>query len=179
MVGQVKVVGILMLVHGITVILMGAVLVAGGVIMLFVPPPPGGGPEPYLLAAIYGLWGLLIVACGVVNSVAGYLTMNFRGRVFSLVSLFTNILVLMSCYCALTAIAMMIYGLIVMFQPDVARAFELVAGGASPEDVVGRLTRRYDDPRDDYDDVYRPRRDWDDDRRYRDDDQFDDDYDRR
>lgn len=178
MVGQVKVVGILMLVHGITVILMGGVLVTAGVVMLFAPTPPGGGPEPYILAAVYGVWGLLVIACGVLNSVAGYLTMSFRARVFSLVALFSNILVLLTCYCAITAIGMMVYGLVVLFQPDVARAFRLVADGASPDDVVGRFTRRYNDARDDFDDVYRPRREWDDDRRGRDEDLHDD-YDRR
>jgi hypothetical protein len=171
MVGQVKVVGILMLVHGITVIIMGGILAALGIMMLGVGPAGGGaGPEPWIFAIIYIAWGFLVLACGVLNAVGGVRVMTFRNRVLGLVALFSNILVLFSCYCALTAIGMMVYGLIVLFQPDVVHAFEMVARGATPEEVVGRLTRRYDDARDDYDEMNRPRRDWDDDRESRRDD---------
>jgi hypothetical protein len=175
MVGQVKVVGILMLVHGITVMVMGGFLAAIGPVMMFmVPPPPpggaGGAPPPMLFAVIYIVWDGVILICGLLNAIAGFRVMKFRGRILAIVALFTNVVVLFSCYCAMTAIAMMVYGLIVLFHADVARAFDLVADGATPEEVVGRLTPRYDDPRDDYDEVHRPRRDWERERRRQDED---------
>jgi|SoiMethySBSTD1v2_1073268.scaffolds.fasta_scaffold194602_2 hypothetical protein len=185
MVGQVKIVGILMIVHGLTVMIMGGILAALGIMMAGAAPPggggPGGPPDPVIFVIIYIAWGGVIAACGLLNSVAGFRVMTFHNRILGLIALFSNILALLSCYCALTAIGMMIYGLIVLFQPDVARAFELVAGGATPEEAIGRLTRRYGDARDDYDEMNRPRRDSDDERyRRRDhwDDRADDEYDR-
>jgi hypothetical protein len=111
--------------------------------------------------------GAVIFSCGIVNLIAGVRIVRFRGRVFGLIALFTNVLPLITCYCAPTSIAMMVYGLIVLFQPDVARAFELVAAGASPDEAVRKFTRRYDDVRDDYDDMSDSRRTWEDERRRR------------
>jgi hypothetical protein len=170
MVGQVKVVGILMMVHGVTVILMGGGIAALGSWMMFAMPAApagGGGPTPEIIAIIYGVYGGTIALCGVLNSVAGFRVMMFRNRVFGLVALFSNVFVLMSCYCALTAVGMLVYGLIVLFNSDVARAFEMVAGGATPEEVVGRLTPRYGDSRDDYDEMSNPRAGWEEQRRRR------------
>ena len=167
MVGQVKVVGILMLVHGITVIIMGGILVFSGAMLIGIAPPPGpgGGPgfDPTVIAVIYGVWGGTVVALGVLHSVAGFRVMLYRNRILGLIALFSNVLVLLTCYCTLTALGMMVYGLIVMFQPDVTRAFEMVARGATPEEAIGRYTRRYYDARDDYDEMNQPRREWDED----------------
>jgi hypothetical protein len=168
-VGQVKIVGILMLVHGITVIIMGGILVALGIMMMAMPAPPGGGggPEPWIIGGLYTAWGAMIVACGALNSVAGVRVMAFKNRVLGLVALFSNILVVFSCYCAITAIGMMVYGLIVLFHPDVARAFELVSRGATADEAIRKFTGRYGDARDDYDEMSDSRRGWEDDRRRR------------
>jgi hypothetical protein len=164
-VGQVKVVGILMLVHGVTVILFGGLRVALDAISLGMAPPPGAGPggvNPTIFVVISIAWGVMIAVLGVLNAVAGFRVMYFRNRVLGLVALFTHLIVLATCCCAITAMGMMIYGLIVLFQPDVSRAFVVVAQGATPEEVIGRYTQRYFDARDDYDDMNRPRRDWED-----------------
>jgi hypothetical protein len=174
-IGQVKIVGILMLVHGITVLLMGGVLVAVGVMVMAMPPPPGSGAERWIMGGVYGGGGVLIAACGVLNSVAGVRIMSLKNRVLAIVALFSNVMVLMTCYCAITAIGMMVYGLIVLFNSDVARAFEMVARGATPEEAVRRFTRSYGDVRDDYDEMSDSRRQWEDERRRRRDDDDDDD----
>src|SRR5262245_28473211 len=104
MVGQVKIVGILMIVNGVTVILAGGALAAmGGAVMFAMPPPPpgAGGPPAALFTVIYAVMGGMVIACGVLQSVAGYRVMTFRNRVFGLVALFTNILVFLLCNCAL------------------------------------------------------------------------------
>jgi hypothetical protein len=184
MVGQVKIVGILMLVHGITVILFGGLrIVLDAMTLATAPPPaagPGGGFDPVIFVVISIAWGVLIALLGVLNAIAGFRVMYFRNRVLGLVALFTNLIVLLTCCCAFTAIGMMIYGLIVLFQSDVSHAFDMVARGYTPEEAIGRFTRRYYDVRDDYDEMNEPRREWDDDRdRRRDDwDRSDDDYDR-
>ncbi len=167
MVGQVKIVGILMIVHGVTVVIMGGLIAFLGSFLAFgmpAGPPPGGGgaaagggPPPGFqaaLSAIYIGWGALIAIVGILNGIAGFRIMYLRGRVLALVALFTNIVVVLTCYCGPTAVGMMVYGLIVLFQSDVARAFEAVARGENPEDVIARFSRRhgYGDERDDFDD---------------------------
>jgi hypothetical protein len=125
------------------------------------------------MSAIYIGWGVLIAVVGILNGIAGFRIMSLRGRALALVALFTNIVVVMTCYCGPTAIGMMIYGLIVLFQSDVARAFEAVGRGENPEDVVSRFNRRYGDERDDFDDSYRTPRYGEDRRPRRDDDEDD------
>jgi hypothetical protein len=172
MVGQVKVVGILMIVHGITVAIMGVLYAAlfsasmFGVLPRGGGVPRGGGGPPVMEAIIIAV-GTIIFTCGILNAVAGYRVMTFRNRVLGLIALFTNLVPLITCYCAPTSIAMMVYGLIVLFQPDVARAFQLVAGGATPDEAIRKFTRRYDDVRDNEDDRSSSRRKWEDDRRRR------------
>jgi hypothetical protein len=170
MVGQVKIVGILMMVNGLTVALMGGLYIAvGSFMMAAMPGPPagGGGPPPELFLIIYGVLGAVTALVGIFNVVAGYRVMTMRNRVLGLVALFSNLIAMMTCYCAPTAIGMMVYGLIVLFQPDVARAFEMVARGATPEEAVRRFTGRYDDVRDDYDEMTDSRRGWEEERRRR------------
>ena len=170
MVGQIKIVGILMMVNGSIIAIVGALYAAMGPMMMAIGPPPpaaGGGPRPELFLIIYGVLGGVILISGAVNIVAGFRVMSMRNRVFGIVALFLNVVSLITCYCAPLAIAMMIYGLIVLFQPDVNRAFEEVARGATPEEAVRKLTKRYDDVRDDYDEMSGSRRQWDEDRRRR------------
>jgi hypothetical protein len=156
-VGQVKIVGILMIVHGITVVVMGGFYgVMGGVLMAAPPPPPaGGGPPPGFFAAmtwIYVALGALIALPGLLNVIAGVQLIRYRGRTLAIVALFSNALALISCYCIPTIIGMMIYGLIVLFNTDVAWAFDQIARGKDPNDVVRRFNPRYGDERDDFDD---------------------------
>jgi hypothetical protein len=173
-VGHVKIVGILMLVHGILIFLVGAGLITFAVIaMTSMPAPPGGGPEPYIIGGMYGGFGLMFVACGLLQAIAGVRVMSFKNRVLGLVALFSNALVLMSCYCAITGVGLMIYGLIVLFNADVARAFEMVTRGATAEEAIRRYTPRYGDDRDDYDEMSDPRRQWEEERRRRRDDEGD------
>lgn len=170
MVGQVKIVGILMMVNGLTVTLMGGLYVAmGSFMMAAMPAAPagGGGAPPEFFLIIYGVLGGVTALVGIFNVVAGYRVMTMRNRVLGIIALFSNLLAMMTCYCAPTAIGMMVYGLIVLFQPDVARAFEMVARGATPEEAVRRFTGRYGDVRDDYDEMSDSRRAWEDERRRR------------
>jgi len=184
MVGQVKIVGILMLVHGITVILFGGLRITLDAMSWAAAPPPAAGPgagfDPVIFVIISVAWGVLIALLGVLNAIAGFRVMYFQNRVLGLVALFTNLIVLLTCCCSFTAMGMMVYGLIVLFQSDVLHAFDMVARGYTPEEAIGRFTRRYDDVRDDYDEMNEPRREWDEDRDSRDhwDDRTDDEYDR-
>src|SRR5690242_4510191 len=109
MVGQVKIVGILMMVNGLTVALTGRLYIAvGSFMMAAMPRPPagGGGPPPELFLIIYGVLGAVTALVGIFNVVAGYRVMAMRNRVLGLVALFSNLIAMMTCYCAPTAIGM-------------------------------------------------------------------------
>src|SRR5947208_16019812 len=101
-----------MIFNGLSIVLLGGGIAAIGIFILSVPPPPGGGPGPEAIAVFYIASRALVLACGALNAVAGFLVMRFRGRVFGLVALFANIVVILSCPLAITAIGMMVYGLI-------------------------------------------------------------------
>jgi hypothetical protein len=139
MVNQVQVVAILMIVNGALVSMMGLLYTAMGPLMCtmitLVPPAGPGGPNPedkLVFSAISGIYvviGVPTLVCGVLNIVAGIRSLSFRNRILALVALFSNIVTVFSCYCCPTSVGLMIYGLIVFFQPDVARTFAQVAKG--------------------------------------------------
>jgi hypothetical protein len=91
---------------------------------------------------VYLVLGILVLTAGVLNLIAGIRTLKFRGRTFALVALFSNVVPMLTCYCAATGLAVMIYGLIVLFNSEVAQAFELAAKGMSPEDVRAHFSPR-------------------------------------
>jgi hypothetical protein len=143
MVKQVPVVASLMIANGAIVSLMGLYLVVMGPFlftMMNVAPPPGpGGPKPgdkavlTAMSVVYLVLGLVVLTAAVLNIVAGIRSLSFRSRTLALVALFSNLAPMFTCYCIPTSLGLMIYGLIVFFQPDVARAFALVAEGVPAE----------------------------------------------
>jgi hypothetical protein len=175
MLGQVKVVGILMLINGILLCLMGTYRTVEWPLQMAMgagPDGPGGGmpagPVLYILIG-YTALGLVTIGCGGLNIFAGIRVMSFRNRKLGITALFLNIPTLLTCCCSLTSIAMMIYGLIVLFNSDVAQGFAMVSEGATPEDVLRQLDVRksYGDARDDFDDDFGARRGWEEERRRR------------
>lgn len=119
-------------------IIHGAVLVAASIFytlvyagvgsMMFVSPPappPGGGeqPPPELFGGImFGIaivYGFLHFIPGLLQIVAGVRMRKRRGRVFAIVAFASGVLTVLGCYCMPTAIALMIFGLVVMLDPSV------------------------------------------------------------
>jgi hypothetical protein len=147
MVGQVHVVSILMIVNGALVSLMGVVLAAVGPTMfaMIALDKRGGGLRPQdegilaFLSAFYVALGLMVLAAGVINIVAGARSVKFRGRGLALTALFFNLVPMPTCYCLPTCLGIMIWGLIVFFQADVARAFELGERGVPAEEIRRRM----------------------------------------
>jgi hypothetical protein len=149
MVRQVQVVAILMIVNGALVSLMGLLYICLGPAMFALMKlgpagtGPGGRPNPAgpstaeatFLSAFYVVIGLPVLAAGILNIVAGIRSLKYRGRILALVALFSNLAPLFTCYCLPTSLGVMIYGLIVFFQSDVADAFARVADGLPPERI--------------------------------------------
>lgn len=161
MVAQIKVVAILMIVHGVMLSLCGGYFIFNGIVAMGMPapggpgaPPPGFGPMMDLMGGVMLVIGLLALSSGVLHIAGGARGLVFRNRWLSLAALFSNVAVILTCYCIPTGLAMMVYGLIVLFQSDVAQAYEMVGRGISPAEAIRKLSRKreYGDDRDDFDD---------------------------
>jgi hypothetical protein len=149
MVGQVKVVAILMIVNGALVLLVGIALsVLGAAILVGVRQPQGAVVRPgevagvQIVSAVYIVLGLLVLTAGACNIMAGVGSLRFRGRGLALTALFFNIIPLITLWCAPTCLGVMIYGLIVMFNREVAEAFRLAAEGMPADEIMARAAGR-------------------------------------
>lgn len=144
MVGQVQILGVLMIVQGVLVSILG-VAIAGYAILMptfmqqaqqqaagqggnAAPMPPNIG---LWFLVVGGLLGLMMLAIGSLTVYAGVLTMKLRGRMLSIVMLCTGLLTVLTCYCLPTQIALSIYGLIVLLNGPVRDAFRLAEQGHS------------------------------------------------
>jgi hypothetical protein len=164
MVSQVKTVSILMIVQGVLACLIGLFYIVMGPFMYYMmeqAKQEGGQPPPKefellfftVMPIFYIGVGMLNLTAGMLDIVAGIRCLRFRNRTFAIIALFSNIPCVLTCYCAPTAIGMMVYGLIVLFNEEVRRAFDLVAAGESVKSVTARFTARdrsdWDDDEDD------------------------------
>jgi hypothetical protein len=137
MVKQVRVVGVLMIVQGALECLLGLLYVASGPIVRSAiqrgdNPAFSGLPRTGALPfhVVMMLIGVAALAAGGIKIVGGVMALKFRSRMLAMVALLTSAISLLTCYCAPTAAAVLIYGLIVLLNVDVARAFE--TGGPPP-----------------------------------------------
>ncbi|GEM_PF-4988230 len=168
MVNQVTVIGILMIVNGSLATLLGILIAIVGPLMfsLFTQQgaqmPQEAQQVVTVISVVYLVYGSVIAIAGIMNIAGGISALRFRSRNFVITALFFNIAALCS-YCLPTSLGLMIWGLIVMFQGDVAQAFTLGMSGYSADEIkqrmgVGRVYRR-NDPRWEDERDERPRRD--------------------
>jgi len=170
MVRQVLVVSILMIIHGVMLAVMGLYLAVAGPTFLSafgqamqaqqnVPEKDKAAVASMgsIGAGVLIVLGVVVLLVGLLHIVGGIRCLRFRGRVLALLALFANILPLFTCYCAPTSIAMTVYGLIVLFNGDVAKAFAMGAQGATPDDIKRAFEPGHDaSPRDGFDDRQPP-----------------------
>jgi hypothetical protein len=167
MVRQVLVVAILMIVHGVMVAGLGLLFVVGSAgAPTFLDAAMQGnkeiGPEDKakiieVASAVYLSLGVVALVVGVLHIAGGICCLRFRARALPLIALFANILSSFTCYCTPTSLAMAIYGMIVLFNGEVAKAFAMGAQGATPDEIKRAFDKnRADASRDVYDDQ-RPR----------------------
>jgi hypothetical protein len=148
MVPQITVVGILMIVNGALASLIGIFVALMGPLMFSMfqrmpPGPPGAPPPPQglinMISLMYLMMGTSVLVGGAMNVVGGIRALAYRNRALVITALFFNIIPMLTCYCLPTSLGVMIYGLIVMFQPDVAQAFALAEDGHPLEEIRRRL----------------------------------------
>lgn len=131
--GHVPVVAILLIVQGALEIAFG---LFGGAFLALVYLVPD---EEFTRLRGLGVFLLILaipaVACGLLRIVAGIFNLRFRRRSLGMVALGLGLLTLATGYCAPTAIALAIYGLIVYVNEPVVMAFELGDRGQKPTDI--------------------------------------------
>ncbi|GAA4471255.1 MULTISPECIES: hypothetical protein [Novipirellula] len=148
MVGQIPILGVLMIVQGVFITLMG--LVFGGYAfampMIFrsiredaakqgANPPPM--PQEMELGMLIGLGvaAVCVLAIAVFTIWAGVRVIKFQSRTFAIVMLCVGMLMCLTCYCAPTQIALSIYGLIVLLNGPVTDAFRFAEKGHSAREI--------------------------------------------
>lgn len=149
---HVPIVAILMMVQGgLEVLLAGYILVMGVAMAVFVgnaagaQPPPAQGPPPemvgWMMGGIYLVLGAGLMAGAALKLIAGYRNYRFRARMLGLVAMFSGLATLFGCVCFPTALALLIYGLIVYLDQQTVYAFQLGEQGQTPEQIRSHLER--------------------------------------
>jgi hypothetical protein len=142
MVGQVKVVAILLIVEGALELLVAFILLIGGPAMMLELEQQSAEVPPAVVGGIVSILGVVALAAAILKIVAGIKNLKFRGRTLGIVAMASGVLTIFICYCAPTALALMVYGLIVYLNGDVARAFEQGKQGWSPDQIKASFLAR-------------------------------------
>jgi len=103
-----------------------------------VPQRPGEpSPEEFIwiFPVIYGGLGLAMLIIAVLNIYAGIRNFKYRSRTLGIVAMASGLLSLLTCYCLPTAIAVMVYGLIVYLNYEVEEAFRMGEAGYASSDI--------------------------------------------
>ncbi len=153
MVGQVPILGVLMIIQGAFVVILGIgvallAMVMPAMIMQQMQNNPGlqgNGPAPVTMTrfmlAIYGGISIALLLIGISGILAGLRVFQFQRRVFGIISLSVGLGTIVGCYCFPTALALMIYGLIVLVNQPVITAFELGRQGHSSQEIQQAFAR--------------------------------------
>lgn len=143
MVGHVTIVAIFMLIQGGLECLMGALLSAMGPLMFTmmsqVQNQPGVQPPPKqmigIMTGVYLVLGIAVLTAGILKIVAGIRNLKYRGKILGIVAMASSLVTVFTCYCAPTALGLLIYGLIVYLNADVSRAFAMGDQGMSADQI--------------------------------------------
>lgn len=137
MFAQLLVVGILQSVAGAMELMVAGIYTV--MIVVFLTSANGGetlfegGPPIVLL--VYGIIWFCVGLSGCLRLVSGISSFYFRNRLLMLISLVFGFVSIFTCYCAVTALPLGIYGLIIMLSPTAKRAFAMRRAGMSANEI--------------------------------------------
>lgn len=138
---NVPVVGALMLVHG-GLILVWALFCVFAILVGIVNVGliGGGRDEDYFVIVAYSLFAAGALPVGVVEMVAGARVRKLRGRKLAIGALFASVFSLFcgNVFCLPLSLALLVYGLVTLFDAGVVAAFARVEAGEPPEAVLPR-----------------------------------------
>jgi hypothetical protein len=135
LVGHVPIVAILLLVQGGLELAFGLFCLAFAALSFVLPAEALGGMDATVMAVLMGVFGVTGVGCGGLRIVAGLSNWSYRRRMLGITALGVGLVAMFTGYCAPTAIALAIYGLIVYVNESVALAFELGSQGRSKAEI--------------------------------------------
>lgn len=110
-------------VHGLALVGMG---LWSGVVWIWVGADVSGRGEdlpPWLVLGLLGFYSVLLMGSGVAQIVAALRLRHLKGRRFAMMAWGGGLFSILTCYCLPTSIALMIWGLLVMRDPEVEDAF--------------------------------------------------------
>jgi hypothetical protein len=135
LVGHVPIIATLMLVLGFCELLMALFCAFFAMVMLALPPEANVGTDLRFASAFYGVISLVLGVVGLLRLLAGYFNLTYRKRGLGIASLGVGLITVFTGFCAPTAIALAIYGLVVYFNDSVIGAFALGDAGKKPREI--------------------------------------------
>lgn len=142
---HIPIVAILLMVQGGLELLFGGMMSVYGIIMGAVAPagepnfdPAGQGPPlpSWFFAGMLIAYGAVPLATGLLKVIAGWRNYFFRGKLLGIAALVGGMASVLTCYCFPTALALLIYGLIVYLSDQSAAAFALGKQGYRREQIL-------------------------------------------
>jgi hypothetical protein len=149
---QIRVVAILLIVHGALLLIMGGFLIAISIVMPSMiaaqqqkmqqaPNGPSPAQLQNILFATYMGMGSAGIVPGIIQIIAGIRNFRLHGRIFGIVALVAGVLSIGTCYCAPTSVALMVYGLIIYLNNTSTQVFSLAQQGLKWSDIE-KMTRQ-------------------------------------
>jgi hypothetical protein len=133
---QVPIVAALMMANGVMVGLIGigwmvfTTFFTGRVMEQFELQQQIAGQPPQMVSAMrwflyvfYGGMGLVALACGAFNIIAGGRNYHYRGRIMGIIAMIAGLASVFFCYCLPFSAGVLIYGLVIYLGQDAERAF--------------------------------------------------------
>jgi len=140
LVRHVPIVAILLIVQGALEICFG--LFGGAFMALVYLVPHEDLTNMRGLGVILLILAIPVALCGGVRITAGIYNLRFRRRGLGLIALGLGLLTLATGYCAPSAIALAVYGLIVYVNEPVIAAFQMAESGRTPAEIRAAFDSR-------------------------------------
>jgi hypothetical protein len=135
LVGHVPIVAILLMAQGGLELAFGLLCLGYCALVFVLPPEVMGGIDAGVMFVLMGVFAVSGLACGGLRIMAGLSNWSYRRRMLGITALGVGLASMFNCYCAPTAIALAIYGLIVYVNESVVAAFELGTQGRSKAEI--------------------------------------------
>jgi hypothetical protein len=127
---HIRIVSVLLIIHAALLLILGVVFLGmAAMIEAEFRSMARRVDTPEVLWIGMGGAGVGVLTVAVIQLVAGIKGLRVRGRALGLVALFSNLMILSTCYCLPTGLGLMIYGLIVYYSSSATRAFAAVEAG--------------------------------------------------